>query len=314
VIRYELNAHVQNSDLPGGLDLLNEFALSGGKKFRPRLVTRLAECLGLSLEQVTPFAIASERIHCATLLHDDVIDESSVRRGKATLNAQGENRKAVLGGDLLLAETLRDLSTTGDAVALRELFLVLVELAEGEWLQLEARNRADVEWRHLREVAKKKTGSLIGWCCWVPAHLAHLETSENFKKMGIALGVAFQMLDDCIDFDSTSGKPFANDILEGQVNFVIQNLLSHDPSWREDLFSQKSIDRLRGPESAALASSIEFVLNQAEVELAVARDYLARSQISPQRIEELEREIIDLLQKQATAIRERLCPCKTQEL
>ncbi len=222
------------SAVPGGLELLNDRALASGKRIRPALLFRVADCLGVPREKALPYAVAAERIHNATLLHDDVIDEAHTRRGRPTLNAGGENRRAILAGDLLLARTLSELATANDFASLRELFDVLVDLTEGEWLQLEARGSLDVEERHLREVSRKKTASLFSWCMAAPARIAGLssDTLQRLRQCGIHLGVAFQLWDDCEDFNAKSGKPFGQDLREGQVNFVIQNLMRRAPEFR----------------------------------------------------------------------------------
>ena len=282
-LRYELDS--EELSLPGGIALLNG-QLTDGKRFRPQLLMRVADCLGVAAPLAAPYAIAVERIHNATLLHDDVVDEAQVRRNKPTLNASGENRKAILAGDLLLARALRDLGASANRGALEELFEVLVELTEGEWLQLESRYRLEVGERHLYEVARKKTASLIRWCCSVPGHLLGSLPKGSTASLGVFgthLGIAFQLMDDCLDFDPASGKPFAQDLAEGQVNFVTQNLLRQSPEWRAEIEA-----RLGRPNSGAFPAGLSVSLRrallsvrrQAELEIETARASLAQSSLA----------------------------------
>jgi geranylgeranyl pyrophosphate synthase len=212
----------------------------------------------------------------------------------------------VLSGDLLLAQTLRDFGATEDLSALRELFAVLVELAEGEWLQLEARYRAPIEVRHLYEVAQKKTGSLIGWCCWAPAHLAATPHALAFRRMGVQLGIAFQIIDDCVDFDVTSGKPFANDLREGQINFVTQDFLVHHPDKISDIFSPEALALIRGSDLSLLTPSLGRTLNKAQIEIETARNLLRQTKLPLSITHTIEGKIIEPFLAQLKMIRARL--------
>jgi geranylgeranyl pyrophosphate synthase len=298
------------TDVPGGLALLNVFALSGGKQFRPQLLLLVSDALKVPRHVAAPYAVAAERIHNATLLHDDVIDESTRRRGKPTLNALGQNQHAVLGGDLLLAEALRDLGKTENLLALQTIFEVLVELSEGEWLQLEARYHVDVTERHLYEVAAKKTGSLIAWCCATPSLLVQSATADmvaapGLKQMGRHLGIAFQLVDDCLDFDSKSGKPFAQDLREGQVNFVTLDLMEHDSQWKPEFFSAGTIAQLSEHPERTLLPSINRTLAKAEREIASAEAHLIHACLSPDVTDEIHNRVLEPFLKQVRGYKER---------
>lgn len=281
------------TQLPGAFELINEFALSGGKQFRPRLLLRVAECMGVDAAVAEPFAKAAERVHGATLLHDDVIDESTQRRGKPTLNAAGQNRRAILSGDLLLAQALKEVGRTGHLSAICSLFDVLVDLTEGELLQLEARNNTRVDERHLLEVARKKTGSLIGWCFGVPAQILGAESlTVVLRSVGVSIGIVFQMLDDVVDFDLLSGKPFAQDLQEGLLNFVMLEVLRIDPRLRSRVFDPVWVDQFKRQHPPALSEGIRRTLAKAEVELAVARASLQRATTGQPGLEPLQFDII----------------------
>ena len=226
-----LNLALSVRSVPEIDDLLSKTVLFRGKKFRPTLCFLMGQLFQIPLDQLHPYARAAEFVHAATLSHDDVIDESLVRRNRPTLNARTTNARAVLAGDLLLARVMAELSALGNTALIHELALTVEALVSGEWLQLEARGIIGVNRQHLETVAKNKTASLMAWCCIAPAHLAGVDETvrEAARKFGEALGIAFQMIDDVIDYDPSGEKPFARDLQEGLVNFVTLEMLEHYP-------------------------------------------------------------------------------------
>ncbi len=214
--------------------LLSKTVLFQGKKFRPILLFLTAQLLKIPLDKMVPYARASEFVHAATLAHDDVIDESQMRRNRPTLNASSSNARAILAGDLLLARVMAELSHLGKMEVIQDLARALDELVQGEWLQLSARNQAQINRGHLEQVARKKTASLMIWCCRVPAFFR--EDCEAvivpLTHFGECLGVAFQMIDDIIDYDPEGEKPFAQDLREGLINFVTLEMFEINPELR----------------------------------------------------------------------------------
>lgn len=210
---------------------LNNTVLHGGKRFRPVLLALFGNFMGLEFETLAPYARAVELAHAATLAHDDIIDEAHERRNVETLNRMTSNSHAVLGGDFLLARVVAEIARLGNIRILQEMAEVLEELVSGEWLQLEARGIISVDHQHLETVARKKTASLISWSCTTPAILRGLsnETVELCRDFGNCVGVAFQQMDDLLDFQEGTGKTFAKDLDEGQVNFVALELIRQFP-------------------------------------------------------------------------------------
>jgi octaprenyl-diphosphate synthase len=217
--------------------LLSKTVLFRGKKFRPTLCFLMAQAFGVDLKGAQPYARAAEFVHAATLAHDDVIDESPTRRKRPTLNARSSNARAVLAGDLLLARVMAELSALGKIEIIADLANTVEELVSGEWLQLEARQVGRVNRGHLETVAKKKTASLMAWCCATALRLAGREPEwiDAARLFGESLGVAFQMIDDIIDYDADGEKPFAQDIREGLVNFVTLEMLEANPALFEPI-------------------------------------------------------------------------------
>src|SRR4051812_20909403 len=205
----ELDLSLSVRSVPEIDTLLSKTVLFRGKKFRPTLCFLMGQLFGVQVSELKPYARAAEFVHAATLAHDDVIDESLTRRNRPTLNARTSNARAVLAGDLLLARVMSELSALGEIQIIHDLSQTVEDLVHGEWLQLEARRIANISRKHLETVAKKKTASLIIWCCVTPVRLARLEDQllDVCVQLGESLGVAFQMIDDIIDYDSKGEKP-----------------------------------------------------------------------------------------------------------
>jgi geranylgeranyl pyrophosphate synthase len=225
---YRLDGH---GSLPGLEKVIDETVMAGGKRLRPILMGEMGNLFGVPNEEILPLARAAEQIHSATLAHDDVIDASDTRRGVATLNMRLENRRAVLGGDYLLAEGIFTVTRQKNRAVIDALAATLKELVTGEILQNEARGRVDVTPEHLARIADLKTGSLFRWCCAVPPMLigAGSETLRLIREFATHLGTAFQLIDDAIDFSTNSGKPVGQDLRDGLLNAVTLELLEGDP-------------------------------------------------------------------------------------
>lgn len=225
------------SAVPGIEALLNRVALSGGKRLRPLLVLLMGRAHGFGdFAKLEPYAIAAEWTHTASLAHDDVIDEASERRGKPSVPAASSNSRAVLSGDLLLARVMVELSRLGRVEIIHGLSKAVEDLVSGEWLQLEARHNPETNYRNLEITARLKTGSLMGWCCAVAAWLqGDTLRAERLRTWGENVGVAFQMIDDVLDFEATSGKPFAQDLESGLVNFVVWEMTQARPELIDEI-------------------------------------------------------------------------------
>lgn len=226
------------SGLPSELQGLFE---QSGKRFRPALCYLFGELYGIPEHKLRLYARAVEMTHTASLVHDDVIDHASERRKIPTLNHQHGNTTAVLAGDYLLAKVIGDLLREAPLPIITDLTDAIKELADGEWLQHRLKVRFSATPAELAQVARKKTGSLMVWSCVAPAKLANASATELgiCRAMGDDIGLFFQMLDDVNDFNPASGKPYAQDLLNGQLNFVTAALLQTHPGLREGLATYK---------------------------------------------------------------------------
>ncbi|MGI5865752.1 MAG: polyprenyl synthetase family protein [Myxococcales bacterium] len=179
---------------------------NGGKRVRSRLVLLLGRAAGASEPALEAVATSAELIHAASLLHDDVVDEASLRRGKPSVNAGWGNQVAVLAGDWLLSSAFSVLRPHPREVT-SEAIEVVAEMSRAAIAELEARGRADLTLERWRAIAAGKTGALFGWCGQAAARVAGRDDlAARFDAFGRRLGVAFQLADDLKDIWSDEGK------------------------------------------------------------------------------------------------------------
>lgn len=196
-----------------------------GKQLRPMLVFLSAKLHGTIDDSSYRGAALVELMHTATLVHDDVVDDSNMRRGFFSLNALWKNKIAVLVGDYLLSRVLL-LSVQNKEHKLLELISTAVqEMSEGELLQIEKARRLDIDEEIYFDIITKKTASLIASCCAVGAASVKPEAEkiEQMRQFGEYLGIAFQIKDDLFDFQQTAktGKPTGIDIQEQKMTLPL---------------------------------------------------------------------------------------------
>jgi geranylgeranyl pyrophosphate synthase len=230
-----LDLNIRSSMAHEAIDeILSRSVLRGGKRLRPLLTYLMGNLFNLALDKMSPYARASELVHAASLTHDDVIDNATLRRGLPSINIVSSNKKAVLAGDYLLSKVIVDLCAAGNLELVREMSLVIKDLSEGEWLQLDLQHDRNYTRETIKEVALKKTSSVMSYCTLAPALLFCGENKNeliisNAKDFGIHLGLAFQLIDDTLDFSGDSLKDQLLDIQNGVVNSVIFEYLETHP-------------------------------------------------------------------------------------
>ena len=195
---------------------------AGGKRLRPAFVALAARATGLPYlrERVIRLGACMEMIHMATLLHDDVIDNSPLRRGKPTASAIFGNTESILSGDVLLAKAMVILAEDGDLDIIRTVSLSVVEMAQGEVRELETRNDFDLSEEDHLHVLRMKTAAFIEGCCVVGALAAGSDqrSREALQSYGHHIGMGFQIVDDLLDYRGDkehTGKVRATDFREG---------------------------------------------------------------------------------------------------
>jgi octaprenyl-diphosphate synthase len=193
----------------------------GGKRLRPALTILAAKTCGhVEPGRLVRLGACMEMIHMATLLHDDVIDGAATRRGRPTAANLFGGTAGVLCGDVLLSKAMRLLAEDGDLAIIRLVSQAVVEMAEGEVAELETRGRFDLSEEEHLEILRMKTAAFIEACCRVGALAANAPAAlqDALGTYGHALGMAFQVVDDLLDFSgdkAKTGKPRATDFREG---------------------------------------------------------------------------------------------------
>jgi len=203
---------------------------AGGKRVRPILLLLSAQMCGYRGDRDVLFASVFEFIHTATLVHDDVIDEADVRRGRGTMNARWGNGLTVLLGDYLYIKSMNMALEADDIRIIRILAQITLKMIEGEIVS--DRHRANIrltEEEHL-DIVRRKTAFLFAGCGRVAGVLAGVAPSrvEALAEFGMNLGMAFQIVDDLLDFTSDTrilGKPVASDLKEGKLTLPLIYLL-----------------------------------------------------------------------------------------
>ncbi len=199
---------------------------SGGKRLRPALLLLTSKLLKNSSKNRIPIATAIEFIHTATLLHDDVVDNSELRRGKSSANTIWGNEASVLVGDFLFAKAFSLMVDCNDLSVLEIMSTATKELAEGEIFELIKTGDLQINIDDYFEIISKKTAVLFAAACEVSAVLADssVEDKELLKNFGYNIGISFQLVDDALDYISTDeelGKKIGIDIEEGKVTFPL---------------------------------------------------------------------------------------------
>lgn len=225
-----------------------------GKQMRPMFVFLTAKMLnnGNVEERTYRGASVIELIHTATLVHDDVVDDSNRRRGFFSINALWKNKIAVLVGDYLLSKGLLLSIDYGDFDLLRIISVAVREMSEGELLQIEKARRLDITEEIYYEIIRQKTATLIAACCALGARSVSddEEEVERMRKFGELIGMAFQIKDDLFDYtDDAIGKPTGIDIKEQKMTlpliYALNNCTPAEKSWCINSIKNHNKDKKR---------------------------------------------------------------------
>ncbi|NDD92351.1 hypothetical protein EBZ37_09725 [bacterium] len=196
------------------------------KLLRPRLVSVFGSVAGAKTEGLIDIAASAELLHVASLVHDDIVDESDERRGMPTLHKLSGNQIAVLAGDYLLAQALKFTARGGSALV-DAAARAMAEMSEAAAHEVEVRSAPGgailaIDRESLRKLACGKTGALFGYCLEAAALVANqADLARRWRQAGLHLGVAFQYLDDVLDLRGGAGKPQGADLRERNPNAVV---------------------------------------------------------------------------------------------
>ena len=220
---------------------------AGGKRLRPLLTLACARLCGYQGDRHVRLATCVEFIHTATLLHDDVVDESQLRRGLASANAVFGNKASVLVGDFLFARAFQLMVEDGSLRVLEVLSRAAATIAEGEVLQLVTQNDLATDEARYLDVIKGKTAALFEAGCQVGAIVAaRPEVEAALAAYGMSLGIAFQLVDDALDYaadQATLGKTVGDDFREGKITLPVLIALA-EAGEEERAFWVRTIEQL----------------------------------------------------------------------
>lgn len=199
---------------------------AGGKRLRPIFVLLAAKFGDYHLPKIQSVAVALELIHMASLVHDDVIDDAALRRGKPTVKAKWDNRIAMYTGDYIFACALEYLSSLQEPRAHQILAKTMVELTLGEMEQIKDKYNLNQHLRHYLRRIKRKTALLIESSSQLGAIAANvpLAQEKQLKKYGYYIGMSYQIIDDILDFTSSEkqlGKPAGSDLMQGNITLPV---------------------------------------------------------------------------------------------
>ena len=221
-------AAMAESEVDVARDLSARLFAAGGKRIRPRLVVLSALVCGARSgdERVIDLAAAAELVHSASLVHDDVIDETAERRGVATTNARWGNKLSVLGGDFLLSKAFSLLAGVGSAEVMRAISAMAVRMTEAEMLQAVSEGSIEKWQANYWRVITGKTASFMGACCECGAIIAGAspEVRSALTSYGEQLGIAFQITDDLLDIvgdPCVTGKDLGADLIGGKYTLPV---------------------------------------------------------------------------------------------
>jgi octaprenyl-diphosphate synthase len=248
------------------VDEIGEFvAGGGGKRIRPTLHLLSARLCGYPGDHAVVLATVLEFIHSATLIHDDIIDGASTRRGRSSVNHLWGNSITVLFGDYLFAKAMKMALQVGSLEVMEKLAEATLQMTEGEMLQTRYVGRLDLTVEEYLGLVERKTAALFACCCELAGMLAGVDGRKRdaLRRYGLNLGMAFQLVDDLLDFTGDSeilGKPAASDLREGKATLAVLDLLSTG-----------------APAARSLAGKVMEATNGDSPEIAMLNDMLRES-------------------------------------
>ncbi len=269
-------AIVARMDSPVALipQLAAHLVAAGGKRLRPLLTLAAARLCGYEGERHVQLAACVEFIHTATLLHDDVVDESVLRRGLASANAVFGNKASVLVGDFLFARAFQLMVADGSLEVLRILSTAAATIAEGEVLQLSTQNDIATTEDKYFEVIRGKTAALFAAACEVGGVIANRPPAmcAALASYGMDLGMAFQLVDDALDYNANVaelGKTIGDDFREGKLTYPVL-IAIRDGEPTERLFWERVIGAGEQTDTD-LATALKLIARHNAIERTVAK-------------------------------------------
>ncbi len=273
--RVEREIHLESiASVDAVTAISNHLQANGGKRLRPMLLLLASRIFGETTESAIRLGAVVEMIHAATLIHDDVIDEAQKRRGKPSANALWGNQTCVLSGDWLYMQAFQMALRERNFSILDILISLTQMMVEGELLQLERIGKIDVTEADYMELVDRKTASLFAACARLGALVGGADETGELKlaEYGWNLGMAFQLVDDILDFtarESILGKPVGNDLREGKVTLPLIYALADGNGSDRELVAR--VLRDRSYENVPLSRVLDSIARYRGVERARER-------------------------------------------
>lgn len=243
IFRHHLDSDVPFIHLTG--DYISQ---SGGKRVRPALLLLAARLLGHDGDEEVTYGAVVELIHTATLIHDDIIDHATLRRGQTTLNHLWGNNLTVLLGDWIYTKAMQMALSHGQIEVIQRLCQATLKMTEGELLAFQRLGAPDLTIDEYFEIIDRKTAHLFAAACSIPSLIPphRPEAGQVLARYGRALGICFQLVDDLLDFtarESELGKPVLSDLKEGKLTLPLIILLPRIDRAQRRLVEQVLEDR-----------------------------------------------------------------------
>jgi len=261
-----------------------EYALTGnGKHLRPALVALTANALGKVNDAHVTVAVIIEMVHLATLVHDDVMDESEIRRGRPTLATHWGNEIAVLFGDCLFAQALKLAASFPTPEICRAVASATNTVCSGEILQTRYRKSFELSQKEYFRVLEMKTAELFALSCDMAAFLSNATTAQRsaLHEFGMAFGIAYQVYDDCVDLfgtEKTAGKSLGTDLAKGKLTYPV--LLAWERATAEDRAKLEALVRDWQPGSLARVNELLTRYETLKPTVAMIERYLVQARQS----------------------------------
>lgn len=252
---------------------------AGGKRIRPVFVLLCAKFGHYDIQRLKHVAVPLELVHMASLVHDDVIDDSNMRRGQHTVKAEWNNRVAMYTGDFIFARALQSLSQIEHPVVHQVLARTMVELCNGEVIQIEDKFQLNQNLKTYFRRIKRKTALLIESSCYMGALAAGVSKKDaiHLKRFGYFVGMSYQIIDDILDFTATDkelGKPAGSDLLNGNITLPVIFM-------QDDARIQTYVEKIQAGQltEAERQQMLTLVRNSAAIEkaAAISEQYLQKA-------------------------------------
>lgn len=255
-------------------DVAAHIIAAGGKRLRPCLTLAAAQLCGYAGDRHVRLAACVEFIHTATLLHDDVVDESHLRRGRETANAAFGNQPSVLVGDFLFSRAFQLMVADGSLEVLKILADASATISEGEVQQLMVSHDLGIEQQTYEQVIAAKTAALFAAACEIGAIVADQKHHATaLRDYGYALGMAFQMADDALDYASNEdelGKTIGDDFREGKVTMPVMVAYQRGDA-AERTFWEEALARGESLDAAALGEAKRLIIARGGIDATMER-------------------------------------------